>query len=54
MHVILFIAKMFEGVVNSPLRREVERQLAKKKFNPCSNHLLWACIFQGQSICYNK
>jgi hypothetical protein len=29
---------MFEKVVNSPLRGEVKRQLAKKKLNPCNSH----------------
>jgi len=34
------IAKMFEKEVNSPLKGKVEKQLAKKRSNPCGNAIV--------------
>jgi len=31
------IAKMFEEEMNSPLKGKVEKQLAKKRSNPCGS-----------------
>jgi hypothetical protein len=34
------IAKMFEEGLNSPLKRKVEKQLGKKRSNPCGNAIV--------------
>jgi hypothetical protein len=34
------IAKMFEEELNSPLKRKVEKQLGRKRSNPCGNAIV--------------
>jgi hypothetical protein len=34
------IAKMFEEELNSPLKRKLEKQLSKKRSNPCGNAIV--------------
>jgi hypothetical protein len=34
------ITKMFEEELNSPLKRKVDKQLGKKRSNPCGNAIV--------------